>query len=306
MPQLVLTGEIVLDILFKNKLVIKALPGGSMLNTAVSLARAGNAPQFCGVTGQDEAGRYIKDFLESQGVKTALIRQIPGQLTPVTLGWLDDHNNAAYTFHKPPLPSPAVQPAIPALRSNDLLAAGSFFAVDPLRQPLMETLRRQLADCRCLFYYDLNFRKNHLDRLGEVMPHLRANLQAAGIIKGSEEDFRLVFGHDSPEAIRVLIPGGTEKVLVVTAGDRQVDFLYRDIRLTLPVEKIRPLSTVGAGDGFNAGFIHALRGMYKGRECIETWDRSQWEGCIRSGMAFAKAVCASEENYIPSGFLAEQ
>ncbi len=302
MPQLVLTGEIVLDILFRNHKVLTALPGGSMLNTAVSLARAGNRPVFCGLSGQDEAGRYIKHFLESQGVQTALIKQLPDHLTPVTLCWLGEQHDATYTFYKPPLPAPPVQPDIPALHSSGITAAGSFFAVDPIRRPVMEKLLQQVAESRCLFYYDLNYRNNHLSRLGEVMPHLLVNLRAAKIIKGSEEDFRLVFGQASPEALRDVIPGGADKVLVVTAGDRQVDFLYRNLRLTLPVKKIEPVSTVGAGDSFNAGFIHALWGMHANRDNIEYWSSGQWESSIRSGMAFAKAVCAGEENYIPPGF----
>lgn len=51
------TGEMALDIVFKDDKPVDAVPGGSALNAIVSLARAGVGTSFVSATGNDYAGR---------------------------------------------------------------------------------------------------------------------------------------------------------------------------------------------------------------------------------------------------------
>lgn len=56
-------GETVLDILFRGAVPLSANAGGSALNSAVSLSRAGAKVSFIGVVGNDSTGSHILDFL---------------------------------------------------------------------------------------------------------------------------------------------------------------------------------------------------------------------------------------------------
>jgi fructokinase len=65
-----------------------------------------------------------------------------------------------------------------------------------------------------------------------------------------------------------------------------------------PVLPIKPISTIGAGDNFNAGFAYALlqKGI-RGRDLAALPERD-WDVLIASAHAFAAEVCQSLDNYI--------
>ncbi|MCK4880597.1 MAG: carbohydrate kinase, partial [Bacteroidales bacterium] len=70
----------------------------------------------------------------------------------------------------------------------------------------------------------------------------------------------------------------------------------------MKVERIEPISTIGAGDTFNAGLLYGLwKNGYK-REQIKMLDQSQWEGLIATAIKFSREVCLSFDNYLPTGF----
>ena len=91
-------GETVLDILFKDGKPVSATPGGSMLNTAVSLGRMGVPVSFISEYAADTTGSIIKDFLNENGVDTSFVSNHLDGKTSLALAFLDEKNNAAYSF----------------------------------------------------------------------------------------------------------------------------------------------------------------------------------------------------------------
>jgi fructokinase len=61
------------------------------------------------------------------------------------------------------------------------------------------------------------------------------------------------------------------------------------------VPSINPVSTIGAGDSFNAGIIHAL--LSHVTPSIEISDQ-QWNQIIAHATRFSSDVCMSFDNYI--------
>jgi fructokinase len=64
------------------------------------------------------------------------------------------------------------------------------------------------------------------------------------------------------------------------------------------------VSTIGAGDNFNAGMIASLyrNGIRKDQPGLMGGD--MWSKVISMGVDFASDVCMSYENYISEGFAA--
>lgn len=61
------------------------------------------------------------------------------------------------------------------------------------------------------------------------------------------------------------------------------------------------MSTIGAGDNFNAGFIYGLMKYGITRRDIENGlTEEQWDECIASGQRFSAEACKSIYNYIPA------
>jgi fructokinase len=66
-----------------------------------------------------------------------------------------------------------------------------------------------------------------------------------------------------------------------------------------PVPSIKPVSTIGAGDSFNAGIITAMYENNISSINIKDCSQDQWDTIIEKGINFASAVCMSYDNYIP-------
>ena len=122
------------------------------------------------------------------------------------------------------------------------------------------------------------------------------NLKVAHIIKGSDEDFGAVFGEQTPENyVSALQKINPEAVIFITLGERGALAAYKNRLIRKPARKIEVVSTIGAGDGFNAGLIAR---MVQDKLKIENIP-NRLEACLDSGIAFSAAVCGSKDNYIP-------
>ncbi len=72
-----------------------------------------------------------------------------------------------------------------------------------------------------------------------------------------------------------------------------------------PVNKIVPVSTIGAGDNFNAGMITAIyQNKFKAEE-LHLLGETEWSKIVGMGVGFATHVCLSYENYISEEYAAE-
>ena len=69
--------------------------------------------------------------------------------------------------------------------------------------------------------------------------------------------------------------------------------------------QIQPLSTIGAGDNFNAGIIYGLLKYDVRHADLPSLDQDTWEKIIRCGMDLASEVCQSYDNYISKEFAAK-
>ena len=74
-----------------------------------------------------------------------------------------------------------------------------------------------------------------------------------------------------------------------------------------PVTPIQTVSTVGAGDNFNAGFLYGLIANGITRNHIEQGlSETQWDSLIACGQKFSAEVCSSLYNYVSPEFGAER
>ena len=265
MQRVIGIGETVLDILFKNDQPQKAVPGGSTFNSIVSLGRAGVPCAMITQTGSDHIGDMICDFLRKNGVSDEFVCRQPNTKSHITLAFLNEHNDAQYEFYKDhasdlldELKSERVKEL---MHEGDIVLFGSFFAINPVIRPVVRKLLKAAHEAGAWLYYDINFRKNHIADLPEVLPNIEENMRLANVVRGSMEDFDYLFSLQDPDAIyervRSLCP-----MLILTDGARSIRVYERDKVTKYDVQRIETVSTVGAGDNFNAGYIYAkLRGM---------------------------------------------
>ncbi|MBQ9357494.1 MAG: carbohydrate kinase [Prevotella sp.] len=300
-------GETVLDIIFKNDQPTAAVPGGSVFNSLISLGRAGVKASFISETGNDRVGRTIIDFLGNNGVDASCVYVYPDSKSPISLAFLNEHNDAEYLFYKDH-PNDRIEFSYPEINEDDIVLFGSYFAVNPVIRPQVAGFLEHAKQRGAILYYDVNFRASHKNEVLRLTPNILENLDLADIVRGSAEDFEVMFRKSDPDAVyRSQIAFYTKK-FIYTSGAGPVELrAEQGMKKSYPVTAIQaPVSTIGAGDSFNAGFVYGLVRYGLRRSDIEQGlDEKQWDALIDCAMKFSANVCGSISNSISEDFGSE-
>lgn len=285
-------GETVFDILFKNNQPQKAVPGGSTFNSIVSLGRAGMHCAMVTEAGGDHVGDLICNFLQENGVSPEYVCRHQNVQSHISLAFLDEHNDAQYVFYKDHA-SVSLDGKLPEMSKDDVVLFGSFFAINPAIRPVVGGLLHKAREAGAWLYYDINFRKNHIADLPEVMSNIEENMQLADVVRGSMEDFEYLYGLKDGEAIYERVSRYCH-TLILTDGARQIRVYTPEGCETYPVQPIETVSTVGAGDNFNAGYIYAkMLGMDDQTSRIAMAQRWSQDVCQQLGNNISNELVAA-------------
>jgi len=294
-------GESLVDLIFKNNQPVSAKAGGSMLNTSISLGRLGVPVHFISDFGNDQIGMLIESFLENNNVHTELIEKSDRRKSSLALAFLNENNDANYSFYKD-IPEKRLAKTEVDFKENDILLFGSYYALeDSVREALIRIVSRA-QDQGAIIIYDPNFRKPHKSQLKQVKSRIIENISYADIVRGSDEDFQMIFGLKSPSEAFVEINKAGCKNLIYTANKKGVMIKTPKLSLNLHTEEISPVSTIGAGDNFNAGIVWTLLKEGISKSKLSDLSESLWDKIGKNGIDFASDVCMSYDNYISKEF----
>lgn len=296
-------GETMLDIIFKNGKPIEAVPGGSTFNGIVSLGRAGVKTVFVSETGNDRVGEYVRDFLRDNNVDTSAINVFQETKSPVSLAFLDKDNNADYIFYRDQKHD-HMDFTYPDIQKDDIVVFGSFYAVNPALRPQVSGLLDFARQRGAIIYYDVNFRKAHQADVMKVTPNLIDNLEYADIVRGSKEDFEVLYKKDSAERVYRAETSFYCKRFIYTDGPNPVSvFSNNGFHKEYAMPKTETVSTIGAGDNFNAGFIYGMIKYGVTRDDVEQGlSEDVWDKLIATATAFSADCCKDIFNYISKEF----
>lgn len=276
-------------------------PGGAMLNSSISLGRIGLPVCFISEIGRDDIGNTIVDFLSVNGINTKSLYRFTEGNTALALAFLDEKEDAHYTFYKN-YPEERLNIRFPKINENDIILFGSFFAISSaVRKPLLRFLK-SAKKAGAIIIYDPNFRKPHKKDLPKLTGFIKENIEFADIIRGSCFDFQLIFNTKNADDTFARINESGKKILIYTAGENDVSFRSDQHSFSMEVPSINVVSTVGAGDNFNAGIIYSLRKLNVKKERIASLKIEEWKAILDSGITLGAIVCESPYNYISADF----
>ena len=289
--------------LFKDNQPKAAVPGGSVFNGIISLGRAGANVTFISEVGGDKVGNIILDFMKENGVGTDNVMVYPDRKSPVSLAFLNEKNDAEYIFYKD-YPNLRLDVEMPEVTGDDIIMFGSYYAITPQLRDKVKELLDRARKAGAIIYYDVNFRKSHAHEAIKLMPIILENFEYADIVRGSNEDFGFMFGMTDPDKVyqhkvsfycpRFICTNGGEGLCLRTAA----------LKKDYPVAPLQTVSTIGAGDNFNAGLVFGLLKNRIRRADLDELTEADWDKIIASGMSFSKEVCTSLDNYISKEFAA--
>ena len=293
-------GETVLDIIFRDNQPVSALPGGSTFNAIISLGRAGVSVRFISETGDDRVGRLITGFLEQNGCPASSVSIYPESKSPLSLAFLNEKNDADYVFYKDH-PNDRLDFVYPDIQPDDIVLFGSYYALNPVIRKQVYDFLTYAHEQGAILYYDVNFRASHQHEAMRLRANMLENFELADIIRGSSEDFEILFRKTDASAIyRSEIMFYTKRFIYTQAAEPIELFSDGGFHKQYPIETV---STIGAGDNFNAGLLFGLIRDGITREQLEQGlTEQQWDRLISSGQQFSAEVCGSLQNYVSPAF----
>lgn len=296
-------GETILDILFKDGQPTAAIPGGSVFNGIISLGKMGVSVCFISETGNDKVGTIIKNFMEANGVNTDYINTFPDGKSPVSLAFLDEHNDAEYSFYKD-YPRQRLDVAFPVIEEDDIVVFGSYFALNPVLREKVVDFLNYATERKAILYYDPNFRSTHRDEALKLAPILIENLEYADIVRGADQDFANMYNGltDVDQIYRNKIQFYCSNFLC-TAGGKAVSLRTNTLSKEYEVPQLDAVSTVGAGDNFNAGIIYGLLKLDIRHRDVARIREQDWDRIIQYGIEFSADVCRSLNNSVSDEFV---
>jgi sugar/nucleoside kinase (ribokinase family) len=238
-------------------------PGGADLNVAVGLTRLGVRTTWASVLGEDAHGDYLADAVGQLGI-TPLVRRANG---PTALmfkaGGADGDPEVLQVRHETAFAQHA-----DVLLTADVLAfdgidhlhlTGITLGVSPVVRAVALTLLEAAAAARVSVSFDPNLRLNlwpDRDEMRAIVNTVAA--QAAVVMPGLGEG-RLLTGHDDPEAIANTYLDAGAREVVIKLGAEGAHALTADGQTARSRGyAVTPIDTVGAGDGFAAGYLAAF------------------------------------------------
>ena len=296
-------GETVLDIIFKDDEPVSAVPGGSVFNALISLGRAGVKASLISETGNDHIGRKIIRFMEENGVDGSNVNVYADSKSPLSLAFLNDNNDAEYIFYKDH-PHDQLDFIYPDIQPDDIVMFGSFYAINPVIRPQVAGLLEYAKNHGAILYYDVNFRASHRNEVMKITPNLLDNLEYADVVRGSNEDFSILFKRNDADSVYRTDISFYCHNFIYTQGAEPVEVRAEGgIKRQYAVSDTKTVSTIGAGDNFNAGFVYGLIKYGITKEDIKHGlSEEQWDKLVECAQMFSCECCKSINNYISKEF----
>lgn len=237
--------------------------GGTGANTAVALRRLGQSVAFLGTIGDDGFGRFTRRSLIEQGVDTTHLLVDPFAPTMLVLAVIDQQGErtlmgwprrgAAQAWLRPAQVEPALIERAAWVHTSGICLVES---------PSSAAVLHSLAIARAAgvpVSFDLNLRLGLIG--GQIPPAFHETMlqaiQLSTVVLGSASDeIGLLSPHlTDVEAARSLVGPGRTVIARRAAGG--VLAVTETETVIVPAFPVDVVSTVGAGDAFNAGFIAA-------------------------------------------------
>ncbi|MFE3389466.1 carbohydrate kinase family protein [Streptomyces anulatus] len=294
--ELLVVGECVADIVRLPDRAARVHPGGSPANVAYGLARLGHRAVLLTQLGPDGNGRLIREHLASGGVDVRTDGSTAP--TPSAAVTLDGSGQAGYVFDVSWTLAPvAVEPAPVHVHTGSIGAV-----VEPGSTTVLDIVRA--ARATATVSYDPNVRPALMGDHAAAVRRVEECVGLSDLVKASDEDLEWLYPGEDPERVAARWLGRGPAVVLVTRGGAGALAVLPGGHITVQAPEVDVVDTVGAGDAFMSGTLHALsaHGLLGpgARDRLHAVDRGTVTDVLRHAVASA-AVTVSRAGANPPG-----
>lgn len=235
--------------------------GGAELNFVIGCSRLGLKSGWVSALGKDEFGRYIANFVRGEGIDTTEVQFVEGYPTSLNFKEISEDGSGRTFYYRNNSPTSVITEETlneEYIKNAKILhVTGVFAAVDKKNPGVIKQAIKMAKKHGVKVSFDPNLRLK-LWTLEEAKETLLQILPDVDIVLSGDEEAELLFGKHTLEEYIDIFKGYGIKTVVLKRGE-QGSVGYQDGE-TIYADPIKPkivADTVGAGDGFNAGFIYS-------------------------------------------------
>ncbi|MGH9431900.1 MAG: 5-dehydro-2-deoxygluconokinase [Terriglobia bacterium] len=238
--------------------------GGSSANIAVGLARLGCEVRMVAATSDDAIGRFLLSALADEHVDTSLVQFVQGHNTSLCLTEVSPPLRFEQVFYR-------AHPVDAQLAWNDSIGRavsecstfvtnGTSLCAQPSRDATLRALRGA-RESGAAAVFDVDYRASSWGSAEEAGAAARAAWPWIDVLIANADEIRLLANPDSQRASELEIAGEAlengVKLVIWKQGEQGATALAPGRQVHVPAFPVTVTSTIGAGDGFAAGFAYA-------------------------------------------------
>lgn len=275
-PELITFGETMALIMPANSKGIEyssqfqSLFGGAESNVAIGVARLGHRAGWFSRLGKDPFGQVILKKLRGEGIDVSQVELTSEAPTGLMLREVVSGKTSVYYYRK----GSAASTLKPEHLNEEYIKQAKFLHVTGITPALSASCREAAIEAMRIAHkhgvkvcFDPNLRLKlwALDEAREVL--LEMAKEADYFLPGLDE-LKLLYQTDSFEEIVAKLRE-LNAVSIVKGGDDETYVVEKDSVQSVPYFKVEQVvDTIGAGDGFCAGFIVGLLKEYSHVESV--------------------------------------
>lgn len=246
--------------------------GGFAGNVSTGLARLGVPTAIVSGVGDDGHGRFVRAFLDREGIDTSALRVHPTLRTALAFceAWPPDRFPITF-YRTPSCPDWELTPDdLPRAMDRAWLAyaSGTGLAREPSRTTTLAALERRVSGTTI---FDLDWREVLWTDPSEYAPLVRRAARHANVLLGGASEFAAA-GLEPRDAL-----GLGPDLVVVKRGGEGATVLDRGGERRVPRVEVPVVNGLGAGDAFAAAFG---AGLIAGLDAAESAKRANAAGAI--------------------------
>ncbi len=235
--------------------------GSSSAIFAHNISLLGSRVGFTSCIGGDPLGKFCVDRLRESGVDVSGVKTLPGKTTGVTVILPFGKQRQILTYLGTTLDLQLEHLDLNHLRSASHFHLSSFFLLRALR-PRIPDLFSQMKKAGLTTSLDTNDDPEDL-----WADDVKAVLKNVDIFLPNEREASRLTGADNVrealDALSRLVP-----IVVIKCGPEGAMARRGKDQFLAPPLSVRPVDTVGAGDSFNAGFLHKFMLRANVEDCL--------------------------------------
>ncbi|TMW72286.1 sugar kinase [Alteribacter natronophilus] len=235
--------------------------GGAELNFAIGCSRLGLNAGWISRLGKDEFGRYLYNFVRGEGIDTSQVELVEGYPTSLNFKEILEGGSGSTFYYR--YNSPTTQLTEESIDEDYIRNArilhitGVFAAIDPKNPGILRHAVKLAKKHGVKVSLDPNLRLK-LWSIEEAREALYSLLPDVDILLAGEEEAEHLLGKQSLDDYLDFFKGFNIPDIVMKRGEHgSTGYRNGQVVNADPVKAKNVVDTVGAGDGFNAGYIYS-------------------------------------------------